>query len=269
MTAAGFDPKGAIAFLKTLDQERALNPVDVPAYIMSHPITQERVANAELVVKSLGSDQTRAEKPENLQKIKTIIRMDRPDRDKVVAELEKSARQHPASAEHLHLLGFAHHLQGNLPEARRNLEKARQIRPDHAALQRDLGRLYGDTEDFASARQAFDRALVLEPGEPLTYFYLGEMLEKSGDLKTAAGAFLNAHNLAPLWERPPQKLGMVYGRLDRRGDGYYYLGKAFQLLDDDARAIADYERALKIIGENSPRGQLIKGEIAILRSRRR
>jgi predicted Zn-dependent protease len=269
MTAAGFDPKGAIAFLKTLDQERALNPIDVPAYIMSHPITQERVANAELVVKSLGPNQPRPESPETLKKVQTIIRMDRPDRSQVVAELEKSARQDPRNPEQLHLLGFAQQLQGNLTEARRNLELARQARPDHAPLQRDLGRLYAESGDFASARQSFDRALTLEPGEPLTYFYLGEMLEKSGDLKSAVGAYLNAHNLAPLWERPPQKLGMAYGRLDRRGDGYYYLGKAFVLLDEDERAIADYERAIKIIGENTPRGQLIREEIKILRSRKR
>jgi predicted Zn-dependent protease len=269
MTAAGYDPKGAIAFLKTLDQERALNPIDVPAYIMSHPITQDRVANAELVVRSLGPGQPRAESPESLKKIQTIIRMDRPDRNSVVAELEKSARQNPGNPEQLYLLGFAQQLQGNLPEAQRNLEEARRARPDNPALQRDLGRLYGQTGDFANARQAFDRALTLEPNEPLTYLYLGEMLEQSGDLRSAVGAYLNAHNLAPLWERPPQKLGMVYGKLDRRGDGYYYLAKAFVLLDDDDRAIADYERAIKIIGANSPRGQLIAEELKILRTRKR
>ena len=53
MAAAGFDPRGTLAFLKTMDQERQLNPIDVPAYILSHPLTQERLANAELVVKSL------------------------------------------------------------------------------------------------------------------------------------------------------------------------------------------------------------------------
>src|SRR5687767_15014909 len=181
MTAAGFDPKGAIAFLKTLDQERALNPIDVPAYIMSHPITQERVANAALVVKSLGPNQPRAEGAETLKKIQTIIRMERPDRDVVVAEFDKSARQNPGNPEQLPLLGLAQQLQGTPTEARRNLELARQARPDHPALQRDLGRLYAEIADFASARQAFDRALALEPGEPLTYFYLGEMLERSGD----------------------------------------------------------------------------------------
>jgi tetratricopeptide (TPR) repeat protein len=132
-----------------------------------------------------------------------------------------------------------------------------------------LGRLYGQTGDYTAARQAFDRALALEPNEPLTYLYLGEMLEKSGDLRSAAGAFINAHNLAPLWDRPPYRLGMVYGKLDRPGDGYYYLGRSFALQDEDERAIADYERAIKILGDKSPRAQLIRDELNILRSRKR
>jgi predicted Zn-dependent protease len=269
MSSAGFDPKGVIAFLKTLDQERALNPIDVPAYIMSHPITQERVANAELVVKSLGPTQPRIEPPETLKKVQIILRMERPGREAVVQEYEKLAQQSPQNAEARHLLGFAQLLQGRLPEAQRNLEAARQLRPNNAGLQRDLGNLYNQTGDFAASRAAFDRAIVLEPNEPLTFLYLGEMLEKSGDLRSAAGAYINAQNLAPLWERPPYRLGMVYGKLDRSGDGYYYLGRSYMLQDEDERAIADYERAIKIAGANSPRGQVIREELNILRARKR
>ena len=269
MSAAGYDPKGAIGFLKTLDQERSLNPIDVPAYIMSHPVTQERVANAELVVKSLGATQVRNESPASLKKVQTIIRMSRPGGETVINEFEKTAQQNPKSAEAHYLLGFAQQLKGQLPEAQRSLEQARQLQPDNPALQRDLGRLYGQTGDFAASRQAFDRALALEPNEPLTFLYLGEMLEKAGDLRSAAGAYINAQNLAPLWERPPYRLGMVYGRLDRPGDGYYYLGRAHALQDDDERAIADYERAIKSIGEKSPRAQVIREELNILRTRKR
>jgi predicted Zn-dependent protease len=269
MIAAGYDPKGSIAFLKTLDQERALNPVDVPAYIMSHPITQERVANAELVVKSLGSKPPRGEAPESLKKVQMIIRMERPGGEIVIKEYEKLVQQDPQNVELRYLLGFAQQRQGQLAQAQSNYEKVLQLRPDHAAVLRDLGRLYGEIGDFAAARQAFDRALALEPNEPLSYLYLGEMLEKSGDLRSAAGAFINAHNLAPLWDKPPHRLGMVYGKLDRPGDGYYYLGRSFALQDEDDRAIADYERALKILGEKSPRGQLIKDELNVLRSRKR
>ena len=269
MAAAGFDPKGTIAFLKTLDQERALNPIDVPAYIMTHPITQERVANAELVVRSLGPTQLRPEAPEALKKVQIIIQTERTTRAAVVNEYENLAQKSPENPEVIYLLGFAQQLQGQLPQAQRNYEKSQKLRPDNPGLQRDLGRLYGQAGEFASARTAFDRALALEPNEPLTYLYLGEMLEKAGDLRSAAGAYLNAQNLAPLWDRPPYRLGNVYGKLDRLGDGYYYLGRSHLLQDEDERAIADFERALKIAGENSPRGQLIKEELKTLKSRKR
>ena len=269
MATAGFDPKGTIAFLKTLDQERALNPIDVPAYIMTHPITQERVANAELVVRSLGPTQPRPEAPEALKKVQIIIQTERTTRAAVVNEYENLAQKSPENPEVLYLLGFAQQLQGQFPQAQRNYEKSQKLRPDNPGLQRDLGRLYGEAGEFASARTAFDRALVLDPNEPLTYLYLGEMLEKAGDLRSAAGAYLNAQNLAPLWDRPPYRLGNVYGKLDRQGDGYYYLGRSHLLQDEDERAIADFERALKIAGENSPRGQLIKEELKTLKTRKR
>ena len=268
MAAAGYDPKGTIEFLKILDQERALNPVDVPAYILSHPISQERIANAELVVKSLGQTQSRPDDPTALKKVQIVIRMDRANRDDVVHEYEKLVKQAPRNPELLYLLGYAQQRQGQLSEARANYEQARKIWPENAGLQRDLGRLYGEMGDFMKARTAFDQSLAIEPNEPLTYLYLGEMLEKSGDLRSAVGSYLNAQNLAPLWDRPLYKLGMLYGKLDRPGDGYYYLGRAFALQDEDDKAINNLERAVKILGANSPRGQLIQEELNTLKKRK-
>ena len=269
MSAAGFDPKGTLGFLRTLDQERVLNPIDVPAYILSHPITQERIANAELVVKSLGPTQPRPDDPVALKKVQIILRLDHAVHDNIVSEYEKLVQQTPKSAELFHLLAFAQQLAGDLPAAQRNYERARQLRPDYPALHRDLGQLFTQTNDFAAARAAFDRAITLDPNEPLTFLYLGEMLEKSGDLRGAAGAYLNAQNLAPLWDRPPYRLGLVYGKLDRLGDGYYYLGRADLLQDEDEKAIADFERALKLIGATTPRGQVIGEELKALKNRKR
>jgi tetratricopeptide (TPR) repeat protein len=158
---------------------------------------------------------------------------------------------------------------GQLSEARDNYEKARMLNAQSAGLERDLGRLYTRTGDFVSARAAFDRALALEPKESLTYLYLGELLEKESDLRAAAGAYLNALNLSPLWDKPPYRLGVVYGKLNRLGDAYYYLGRSQLLQDEDQKAMADYERAIKVLGDNSPRGQVIKEELITLRARRR
>lgn len=270
MAAAGFDPRGSVAFLKLLDHERAMNPIDIPAYLMTHPITQERVANAELVLKSLGKTEPRIiEAPDPLKKVQILIRLQRNEGDTVLGEYQKVARQNPQSPETLHLLAFAQHMTGQFSEAKENYEKARKLNPENAALQRDLGRLYTRIDDFASARAALDRSVALEPKESLTYLYLGELFEKESNLNAAAGAYQNAHNLSPLWDKPSYRLGMVYGKLNRLGDAYYYLGRSFLLQDEDQKAIADYERAVKILGENSPRGQVVKDELMALRARRR
>ena len=109
----------------------------------------------------------------------------------------------------------------------------------------------------------------VEPQDALAYLYLGDLFEKQGDLGSATGAYLNATNIAPLWDKPPYRLSVVYGKLNRLGDAYYYHGRSLLLQDDDQRAVADFEKAIKVLGENSPRGQLIKEELAALRARRR
>src|SRR5262245_18415613 len=133
---------------------------------------------------------------------------------------------------------------------------------------RDIGRLYTQTEDFAAAHAAFNQALALEPKESLTYIYLGELYEKEGDLRGAAGAYLNASNLSPFWDKPPYRLSVVYGEWNRLGDAYYYHGRSLMLQDDDQRAVADFERAIKVRGDNSQRSQLIKEDLATLRARK-
>ena len=269
MSAAGFDPKGSLGFLKTLDQERALNPIDFPAYMMTHPVTQERIANTELVIRSLGKTEIKVEQADLLKKIQVIIRIERRDSDAVLAEYDKLVRQNPENAESLHLLGVAQQLTGQLAQAKQNYEKARRLSPENPDLNRDMGRLYTQTGEFAVACAAFDQALAVEPKEPLTYLYLGELYEKQDDLRAAAGAYLNALNLSPFWDKPPYRLSVVYGKLNRLGDAYYYHGRSLLLQDDDQRAVADFEKAIKVLGESSPRGQLIKEELAALRARRR
>ena len=58
--------------------------------------------------------------------------------------------------------------------------KARRLIPENPDLNRDIGRLYTQTGDFAAARVAFNQALALEPKESLTYLYLEAPCEGRG-----------------------------------------------------------------------------------------
>jgi beta-barrel assembly-enhancing protease len=269
MTAAGYDPAGSLGFLKTLDQERSLNPIDVPAYMMTHPVTQERVANVQLVIRSLGDVQSKSEGFDQLKKIQVLIRLARQETDKVIDEFQKLVAQTPGDSAAFHLLALAQHHKGQMSQAKANYEKALKLNQEDAGLYRDLGRLYTDSGDFGTARAMLDKASSMEPKEPLNYLYLGELLEKENDLRAAAGAYLNAQQLSPLWDKPPARLGTIYGNLNRLGDAYYYRARSLLLQDEDERAMADLEKAIKILGENSARGQTAKDELNNLRARRR
>jgi beta-barrel assembly-enhancing protease len=269
MTEAGYDPHAMVSFQKAMLQEQSLNPIDVPPYLLDHPLTQDRVANAELLVRSIKSSEPTANGVDPIKKIQTLLRLERREADEVIAEQKKALNQSPKSSEPYQLAGIAYFSKGMWQEARKNLEQAMALNPKSPGIDRDLGRLYTQTNDFGLAHAAFDRSLARDPKEALTYLYLGDLSEKEGDLRSAAGAYLNAGNLSPLWDKPQYRLGIVYGKLDRLGDAYYYLGRSLLLQDEDEKAAAAFEKAVKILGPNSPRGEFIQDQIKALKARRR
>jgi predicted Zn-dependent protease len=269
MTEAGYDPRAMVSFQKIMLKEQTLNPIDVPPYLLDHPLSQERVANAELLIRTTKLNAPVPAAADPLKKIQTLIRLENHEADKVIAEQKALIGESSNNSEPYQLLGIAFFSKGMWQEARRNLERALALNARSPGIHRDLGRVYTQLNEYSLAKAAFDRALALEPQDALAYLYLGELFEKQGDLGSAAGAYLNASNIAPLWDKPPYRLSVVYGKLNRLGDAYYYHGRSLLLQDDDQRAAADFEKAVKVLGDNSPRGQLIKEELAALRARKR
>jgi len=269
MAEAGYDPTAALGFLKIIDRERALNPIDLPPYLMTHPLSQERMASVERVIGSLSFKPAKPEQPDPIKKIQTILRLERHEANPVAAEYEKLLGQNPQNSEAIHLLGVAYHHRGRWLEAREKYEQARSADPGAPGIHRDLGRLYTQIGESRLAHEALERSLAAEPEEPLNYLFLGELLEKESKLSEAAGAYLRAHRLSPSWAIPPHHLGVVYGKMNRLGDAYYYLARSHLLLDEDEIAVAHLERALKIFGPGSPRGQIINDELAVIKARNR
>ncbi len=268
MAEAGYDPHAMLSFEKTMLKEQTLSPIDVPRYLLDHPLTQDRIANVELMIRSIKPSETAVEGPDPIKKIQTLIRIERNEADAVIAEQKRLISQASKNSEPYQLLGIAYFSKGMWQEARENLERAIALNPQSPGIDWDLGRLYTQIKNYSLAHTAFDRALARRSDEALTYVYLGELYEQESDLQGAAGAYLNASNLAPLWDKPLHQLGLIYGKLNRLGDAYYYLGKSLVLEDEDEKAIPNYEKAIKISGENSPRAQVIKEELKILKARK-
>lgn len=264
---AGYDPKGILDFLKIIHQESSYSPAEMPAYLRTHPLTQDRMIRVEMMTRSMNVDPSRFRQPDQIKRIQTILRLEKHQADAIVSEQEKLLSQNPQSAEPLHLIGIVRHYQGRWDDARENYERARKLNPESPGIDRDLGRLYTQVGKFPLAHEALQRALSVDPDEPLNHLFLGELFEKESNFREAVSGYLKAHYLAPLWPEPVHRLGVVYGKMDRLGDGYYYLARSHLLSDEDEEAIANFQRAIKNLGPDSPRGRIIKEELDAVRAR--
>jgi signal transduction histidine kinase len=100
-TKAGYDPKALTAFFKQLLIEQRVNPTGVPAYMLSHPVTEDRVAHAESVVKSRGLETPKGRplaSPEFLEAKAVAMALDGPA-DAVIASYRRRAEEKPDDAE--------------------------------------------------------------------------------------------------------------------------------------------------------------------------
>ncbi len=268
MTEAGYDPRGALGFFQTISRERALNPVNVPPYLLSHPLTDERIASVKGVIRSLNLRGVSSTGPDPIKRVQAILLLEKQRAnpgDNIVRDLFVPHFQE--RGEIAHLRGLKYFYQGAWSQALESYEQAMAVTPNSPGLDRDMGRLYTQIGEYKLAHQAFERSLSREPKTSVTYLYLAELLERQSLFGDAALAYRRALLLSPLWPEAARRLGEVYSKMDRLGDAYYYLGRSHQLADEDEKAIADLERAVKIFGLHSPRGQLIYDELEAIKAR--
>ena len=72
-----------------------------------------------------------------------------------------------------------------------------ETRPDDADLFQRLGQLYIGTDQFERAREAYERALALDPDDPWTHLYMGNWFYHLRRWREAASWFERAAELLP------------------------------------------------------------------------
>ncbi len=265
LARAGYDPGAAVTFMQRMYRERRLNPVGRPAYLLTHPLTDKRIANLSASIRAQGLSVPRYRDADDIERVKLLIELrDKPD--VVVERLRKDHESRPTAAMPVYLLGLAYAATGRWVQARDMLERA--ARSDLAVpnLHRDLGRVYLHTEEIPKAHAALDRMLEHQPDDPISHLYRGRLFEKESRFREAARAYLKARQLAPSWAEAARLLGYAYRKLNQPGKAHYYLAQSYLLRDQTGKALDALERAAQQYAPGSPRLEVIQDEIAAIRA---
>jgi cytochrome c-type biogenesis protein CcmH len=143
------------------------------------------------------------------------------DINSAIRTLEARLQKQPNDAEGWRMLGVGFSQNGQFAEAAQAFSRSTQIDPKNAAIWAELGAALvkgGDGSMPAEATTAFDKAIALEPREPLARFFRGVGKDLAGDHKGAIDDWFDMLQSAPAdapWRDDYQQVIMAVAEKSR------------------------------------------------------
>jgi Tfp pilus assembly protein PilF len=125
-------------------------------------------------------------------------------------------------------LGTYYQEQGDLAQAKEQFQQALTRKPDNAAVLSKMGLLLIDEGSLTAARAMLEKAIKADEAYAPSYYYLGYLTGREGDMKKSAELFASAEEINPL---------------DYRIN--VYRGRMFEEQNNLEQAATSYKNALK------------------------
>jgi predicted Zn-dependent protease len=255
MDAGGYDPAAMPAFFEKIVAEQRLNPSGVPPYLLTHPVTQDRIAKAHGALGNL----KRADVPpapqtqRDLEEAQTVIVAATSSPDLVVAEYEERVEKNPTDGFVVYQMGIVYAATGRFDAARSAFETARTLDGARERLPVRLGAVYFRLGEGALAKKELEAYLATHPQDAAAHQVLGRTLLDLHEDPAGIDHLERSVTLDPTLAESHRLLGQAYGRGDRQGDGFYHLAKAYELSGKIPAAHSHYVRAADTLDATDPR----------------
>jgi beta-barrel assembly-enhancing protease len=259
MRAAGYDPHGMVSFMKRLSEEQRTMPIDqIPPYMLSHPMTDERMTNLEAATRGMPTVPGSQKPSFALERVQAIVRaldLDRGTR----ARYERASA---AGGRALALYGIVLLYQGELPAALSALGRAKT--GGVADLDDDIAGARFRAGDLDGAALVLRGRVEAAPDDAEARALLGQVLLTKGDYAGAIRELDRARALVPALDQVEYDLGQAYGKNGDPARGFYHLARALEMRGDAEQARAQYAKSAKLFPPDSDDAAEASQRVAIL-----
>jgi predicted Zn-dependent protease len=257
---AGYDPHALASFFQELLTEQRLNPAGVPPYMLSHPVTQDRVAKAETIIaaQKLATPAGRPAKSLGLREAQAVIHAQIGPKELVLAEYKRAVDKDPKDAVAHFLLGRAYQTVGQADAARLELEESRRLGGAEGREERALGAVYLMTNRPAEAKQALNTYLARYPRDAWAHLALGRAFAAAGEDDAAVQEYRRALTLDGDLGAAHRELGLALGRQGKEGEGFFQLAIAARDRGDLQQSFGFFQRAAAALPASDPRQKEIE-----------
>jgi predicted Zn-dependent protease len=262
LEGTGYDPHAMLDFFKKLaDDARALPKV--PPYLLSHPLTDERLNHLEAVFRTQQwAPRKRPPQTFALHRVQVLIRARSQPPQEVLESYRRVVDENPDDALARYLFGVACLETGQLESAKSALTDARNTGIE--AADRELGRIALRQRQPELARDLLRDSLRREPNDAAALVELARAQEALGDTKEAMNAYAEALKLAPSFGAAQRGYGLLAGRAGNQAEGFYHLATESRLRGDSVQALNQYARVQPLLAQDDSRSAEVRDWIKIL-----
>jgi len=267
---AGYDPEGMISFFNKLQKLSLAMFPKVPAYLLTHPATENRISLLENILQMGPKPTGPFRTVENFGKVRTKAFVEEREPQVAITYYQSLVDADPNQWVGYYGLGLAYRKMGRFDKSTEVLERAHALAPQDLDISRELAIVYFLSGKVDQAVEHFE-AVRSTPGEAknndlMTLYYLGRGYQEKGDFDRALPLLVKVQKEKPEFLDVYYSLGSIYGRTGQKGLSHFYFGKYFKLKWERNNALLHFRTAMDWLERGSPEREEAQSEIKELTS---
>ncbi len=245
LVAAGFDPNAMAVFFDRLQRNSRFVDGNAPSYLRSHPITYERIAEAQARAHDLPYKQV----PDSLDfhMVRALLRSYQGDPREQVASFDNAIADRKFNNEIAEQYGLVASLlrAKDIPRAKLELAKLEKIAPPHPMVEAMAGNVLLAAGEYPAAVARFESALARYPNKMQLIHDYPEALIKAGR-PADASAFIERELVRFPNEGPLHEIAArAYAAQEKRLKQHQQQGEFYAWIGNLPLAISQFELAAK------------------------
>lgn len=242
---------GLYSFFEKLRSHQLLYSRTPPAYLLTHPLPSERMANVK--------NRLREESIKELTASPDAVQF-----ELIKAKLFAFTSKHATTLRkyrdinnpaHLYARSIVYALQGKTQESLKLLDKTIIAHPNLPHLYEIKGQIELDTGDLNRAADSLAHALLLRDDLPIVRMQYGETLSNANQQEKAIEQLIRVTQELPTWPRAYHSLGIAYGRAGKLALSHLSLFEEARLKRNIKEARTHIAMAEKYIENSTPQAK--------------
>ncbi len=266
LVAAGFDPNGMATFMERLQRSTRFVEGNAPSYLRTHPITYERIAEAQGRAQNMRYRQVTDSL--DFQLVRALLKSYQGDPRVTVQGFEEALRQKKYNSELAERYGLVAALlrAKEIDRAKAELAKLQKIAPPHPMIEAMTGNVLMGAGEYDAAAKRFETALQRYPNKMQLVYDYPEALIKAKKPAQAA-AFVEAQLARFPGDGPLHQIAArAYSDMNMRLLEHQHQGEFYAWAGNLSLAITQLELAIKAGDGNFYQVSVVESRLRKLRA---